>query len=78
MIGKTLTAIVEGYHPESKALLVARSQGQCPDIDGQIIINDPRNVTAFGALYQIQITDVAGYDLIGVVLAAPRSLLLYN
>ncbi len=41
MIGRKVRAIVEGYHPESNLLLRARHSGQCPEIDGQIIINDP-------------------------------------
>lgn len=66
-VGKKVQAIVEGFHPESNLLLRARHSGQCPDIDGQIIINDGRKVTAFGKLYEVQITDVSGYDLIGSV-----------
>lgn len=68
MIGKKLNAIVEGYHPESDMLLVARFNGQCPDIDGQIIINDGRKVSEFGKLYEVLITDATDYDLIGTVL----------
>ena len=68
MIGRKLSAIVEGFHPDSQLLLRARYSGQCPEIDGQIIINDGRKVTAFGELYEVEITDTAGYDLIGRVL----------
>jgi len=68
MIGRKLQAIVEGFHPDSELLLRARHAGQCPDIDGQIIINDGRKVTAFGQLYDVEITDVSDYDLIGRVL----------
>lgn len=68
LIGKTFETIVEGYHPESKLLMRGRYYGQCPEIDGQVIINDGRNVSAFGQRYPVQITDVAGYDLIGHVL----------
>jgi len=67
MIGKKMQAIVEGFHPESNMLLRARHAGQCPEIDGQIIVNDGRKVTGFGELYEVEITDVAGYDLIGRV-----------
>jgi ribosomal protein S12 methylthiotransferase len=67
MVGRTVRAIVEGFHPESKLLLVARHSGQCPEIDGQIIINDQRGVDAFGKLYDVEITDTADYDLIGRV-----------
>lgn len=68
MIGRKVEAIVEGFHPDSELLLRARHSGQCPEIDGQIIINDGRKVKAFGRLYEVEITDVADYDLIGRVL----------
>lgn len=67
MIGKKLPVFVEGYHPESQLLMVGRHYGQCPDIDGQVIINDGRKVKAFGQLYTVEITDYADYDLIGRV-----------
>jgi ribosomal protein S12 methylthiotransferase len=68
MIGRKLKAVVEGFHPDSELLLRARYSGQCPEIDGQIIINDGRKVTQFGKLYEVEITEVADYDLIGRVL----------
>ena len=68
MIGKKLPVFVEGYHPESELLMVGRHYGQCPDIDGQVIINDGRKVKAFGELYTVEITDIADYDLIGRVI----------
>lgn len=68
MIGRKVTAVVEGFHPESNMLLRARYSGQCPEIDGQIIINDGRKVTGFGKLYEVEITDCTDYDLIGSVL----------
>lgn len=66
---KRIIAVVEGYHPESKLLMLARHQGQCPDIDGTIIINDGRKVTGFGERYLVEITEAAGYDLIGRVIS---------
>ncbi len=68
-IGKRLTVLIDGYHPESKDLLVGRFSGQCPEIDGRIIINDWRKVSNFGEFYEVEITDAIGYDLIGRVLA---------
>lgn len=68
MIGKKLIVVVESYHPESKLLLQGRHSGQAPDVDGVVILNDFRKVEQFGALYEVEITDVAGYDLIGKVL----------
>jgi len=67
-IGKKLPVVVEGYHHETNLLMVGRFYGQCPEIDGQIIINDGRKVKAFGQLYTVEVTDVAGYDLVGRVL----------
>lgn len=72
MIGKKLIAVVEGYHPESDMLMRARHAGQCPEIDGQIIINDGRKVTEFGKLYEVEITDATDYDLIGKVLGSSK------
>ncbi len=68
MIGKKLSVFVESYHPESKLLMIGRHHGQCPDIDGQVIINDGRKVKAFGELYTVEITDIADYDLVGKVI----------
>lgn len=65
MKGKKLSVIIEGYHPESNLLMIGRHVGQCPDIDGQVIINDGRKVKAFGQVYTVEITDHTDYDLVG-------------
>ena len=67
-IGKTLEVIVEGYHPDSPYLMRGRHIGQCPDIDGEVIINDVSQVDVFGKRYLVKITDVAGYDLVGNII----------
>ncbi len=67
LVGKKLQVIVEGYHPDSNLLMRARHRGQCPEIDGQVIINDCRKVKAFGEWYEAEITGVAGYDLIASI-----------
>ncbi len=72
LVGKIVEAIVEGYHPESPLLIRARYYGQCPDIDGQILINDPKYIDAFSKRYFVEITGFAGYDLIGRVLSSKR------
>lgn len=69
MVGKTITVVVEGYHPESKLLMIGRHSGQCPDIDGCVIINDARGVNAFGKRYLVEITDTTDYDLVGRVIS---------
>lgn len=70
LIGKKLEVVVEGYHPESTLLMRGRYKGQCPEIDGIVIINDGRTVKAFGKRYIVEITDVADYDLVGRTLNA--------
>jgi ribosomal protein S12 methylthiotransferase len=75
-IGKKLKVVVEGYHPDSPYLMRGRFYGQCPEIDGQVIINDGRKVSGFGKFYDVEITDVADYDLIGKVVARKESLYL--
>jgi ribosomal protein S12 methylthiotransferase len=67
-IGRRLEVIVEGYHPETELLMVGRHQGQCPEIDGQVLINDKTGVTGFGKRHLVEITDVSGYDLVGRVI----------
>ena len=66
-VGQTLDVVVEGYHPDSPYLMRGRFYGQCPEIDGQVMITDGRAVDAFGKYYPVEIIDVAGYDLIGQV-----------
>jgi ribosomal protein S12 methylthiotransferase len=67
-IGKTLKVLVEGYHPDSELLMRGRFYGQCPEIDGMVIINDGSYVSDFSTFYDVKITGVLGYDLIGRVL----------
>ena len=72
-IKKKLKVMVEGYHPDSPYLMRGRFYGQCPEIDGQVIINDGRKVKTFGKMYEVEITQAADYDLIGrVVGPAPE------
>lgn len=70
MVGRKLIVVVENYHPDTDLLLVGRYFGQCPEIDGQVILNDWAKVETFGERYLVEITDVAGYDLVGKVLKA--------
>lgn len=69
LIGKKIDVVVEGYHPESKLLMLGRSSGQCPEIDGTVILNEgSEKVTGFGQIYKVQITDALDYDLVGKIL----------
>ncbi|NGX59990.1 MAG: Ribosomal protein S12 methylthiotransferase RimO [Chlamydiae bacterium] len=73
-VGKTLEVMVESVHPESEFLLQGRFYGQCPDMDGQVIINDARAVESLGQLHEVEITDVIDYDLIGTAIAPKKKL----
>lgn len=62
-LGKTLEVLVEGAHEETDLLLQGRHQGQAPDIDGKVIIND--GLAKAGDIVKVEITDVLDYDLVG-------------
>lgn len=72
-IGRVLDVVVEGVHPDSPLLLRGRFYGQCPEIDGMVILNDARGVDALGTRYPVEITDAIDYDLVGRVLPRPRN-----
>lgn len=62
-LGQTLEVLVEGAHEETDLLLQGRHQGQAPDIDGRVIINE--GLAKAGDLVKVEITDVLDYDLVG-------------
>lgn len=64
-VGKTLKVLVEGYHEETELLLVGRHQGQAPDIDGKVIINE--GMAKPGDIVDVEIIDVLDYDLVGKI-----------
>lgn len=67
MVGRQITATIDGFHPETKLLMTAHYYGQCPEVDNCILINDPRGVTGFGKEYVVTISGVSGSDLVGKV-----------
>ena len=79
-IGSTLEVLVEGPSEETDLLLAARHEGQAPEIDGMVYINDievrqentnliqihrDAAVPRPGDLVKVQITEAAAYDLVG-------------
>jgi len=79
-IGSTLEVLVEGPSEETDLLLAARHEGQAPEIDGVVYINDievrqentnliqihrDAAVPRPGDLVKVQITEAAAYDLVG-------------
>jgi ribosomal protein S12 methylthiotransferase len=66
LLGSRVEVLVEGAHPDSDDLLVGRMSTQSPDVDGQVIIND--GCAEPGSFAQVELTDTAGYDLVGRIL----------
>jgi len=65
MMDKVIPVLVEGYSPETELLLVGRSRGQAPDIDGQVLIN--KGTAAPGEITPVLITEAFDYDLVGEI-----------
>jgi ribosomal protein S12 methylthiotransferase len=75
--GKTVRVLLEGSHEETDLLVVGRSEFQAPDVDGTILINDfaPEVDLAnleVGDFGLVQITETAGYDLVGTLLSVEK------
>src|SRR3954469_10970648 len=69
MIGKKVEVLVEGASPESEHLLVGRHEGQAPEIDGQVYIND--GLAYPGELVTVEVTEAHDYDLVAKVVERP-------
>lgn len=67
LIGAHLEVLVEGRSPETDLLLVGRHQGQAPEIDGQVYIND--GLAYPGELVTVEVTEAHDYDVVGKVVA---------
>jgi ribosomal protein S12 methylthiotransferase len=59
--------LVEGAHPETEHLLVGRTWRQAPEVDNQVLINEGSALP--GEFVQVQLTETAGYDLVGRIVA---------
>jgi ribosomal protein S12 methylthiotransferase len=69
LIGKRLAVLVEGPSPETEHLLVGRHEGQAPEIDGQVYINE--GMAYPGELVTLEVTEAHDYDLVGKVVHRP-------
>jgi ribosomal protein S12 methylthiotransferase len=61
--GKILPVLVEGFSPETDLLLVGRTPGQAPDVDGVVYIT--RGTARAGEIRRVAITQAHDYDLAG-------------
>ncbi len=65
-VGKRTPAILDGPSGETDFLWQARMEGQAPDIDGCVLINDgPEIAFRPGKSVTVEITDAHPYDLVG-------------
>jgi ribosomal protein S12 methylthiotransferase len=71
-VGQTLRVVFEGASGETDLLWQGRTEGQAPDIDGCVLINDapddsePRP----GDFVQVRITEAHDYDLVGHIVSS--------
>jgi ribosomal protein S12 methylthiotransferase len=68
-VGRRLEVLVEGASPETEHLLVGRHEGQAPEIDGQVYIND--GLAYPGELVTAEVTEAHEYDLVARVVERP-------
>lgn len=67
-VGRVIPVLIEGEHEETELLIQGRHEGQAPDIDGKVIINDLNGADVkIGDLVQVEITEVLDYDLVGKI-----------
>jgi len=62
-IGSTLEVLVEGASEETDLLLESRHEGQAPEIDGVVYLNE--GTANAGDFVKAEITDASAYDLVG-------------
>jgi ribosomal protein S12 methylthiotransferase len=68
-----IEVVIEGLQQQeedSNTVIVGRYYGQCPDIDGQVLLDGNERVYA-GARYWVEVTGFDEYDLIGRVVNGP-------
>ncbi|MBF0144278.1 MAG: 30S ribosomal protein S12 methylthiotransferase RimO [Magnetococcales bacterium] len=66
-VGQTFPVLVERTTPESPWVMIGRTTGQAPEIDGQVYIT--RGNPPPGQILPVTITESHEYDLVGVVAA---------
>jgi len=69
LVGQRIQVLVTGTPEETKDLLVGRHEGQAPDIDGQVYIND--GLAYPGEIVTVEVTEAHDYDLVGRVVERP-------
>jgi ribosomal protein S12 methylthiotransferase len=68
-VGRDVQVLVEGLSDETDLLLQGRMQGQAPDIDGVVYINDAPRDIGRAQFRTVRITESGEHDLVGHVVA---------
>jgi ribosomal protein S12 methylthiotransferase len=73
-VGETARVLFEGASRETDLLWQGRTEGQAPDIDGCVLINDaPASVApAPGDFVNVRITGAHEYDLVGEIVSSKQ------
>lgn len=72
-IGQEIDVLVEGLHEETDLLLKGRHEGQAPDIDGCVMINNTNEIPlSVGDIVKVKVTEVHEYDLVGEIVAPDK------
>ncbi len=66
-VGERLRVLVEGPSPETDLLLRGRTEGQAPEIDSAVLIND--GWSEAGSFVTVEVTEAHPYDLVGRVVS---------
>ena len=77
-VGTTLDVLIEGRSEETEQVLEGRHEGLAPEIDGVVYIDEDSADAGCkasdpvpGDFCRVEITDAAGFDLVGHILATP-------
>jgi ribosomal protein S12 methylthiotransferase len=62
-VGQVLPVLCEGPSPETEHLLQGRTEGQAPEVDGVVWIND--GSARAGEIVPVEITEAHPFDLVG-------------
>lgn len=65
LVGTEVDVLVEGFAQETELLLRGRTQGQAPDVDGQVYIANAPTGIRVGDIRKLRVTQAADYDLVG-------------
>jgi ribosomal protein S12 methylthiotransferase len=67
MIGREVDVLIEGLSDETDLLLQGRTQGQAPEVDGVVYVNDAPGDIGRGQIRRVRIDEAHVHDLVGAV-----------